>query len=106
MLGAGGAIIGRANLKDVDKQTGVAELGYRVGQDQVGTGVATAAVQQMKRIAQAQMGLQRLDAVVLKTNLASRRVLEKCGFVQIQDAQTSGHAGRAQKLVNYRCDLS
>jgi len=105
MLDAAGAIIGRANLKDMDAQAGVAELGYRVAKDQVGHGVATAAVTQMKDIALRQCGLHRLHAVVTEVNLASMRVLEKCGFVSMGMVQPEPAHWSGMQLVNYQCVL-
>ncbi len=105
VLDAAGAIIGRTNLKDMDVQVGVAELGYRVAQDQVGHGVATAAVTQMKDIASRQCGLQRLHAVVTEVNLASMRVLEKCGFVNMGTVQPEPAHWSGMPLVSYQCVL-
>lgn len=106
LLDEAGAIIGRVNLKDMDRQAGVAELGYRVGQEQVGKGVASAAVQQTKRLALEQLGLQRLDAVVSPANLASSRVLEKCGFVRVDAAPAASQASGDRALLSYRCQLA
>lgn len=105
LVDATGAIIGRANLKDMDTQAGVAELGYRVAQDQVGHGVATSAVTQMKDIARRQCGLQRLHAVVTEANLASMRVLEKCGFVSMGTARPEPAHWSGMPLVSYQCVL-
>lgn len=38
------AIVGRANLKDIDLATGMAEIGYRIAQQHAGQGLATDAV--------------------------------------------------------------
>lgn len=105
LLNEAGVIIGRANLKDIDAQAGVAELGYRVAQDQVGNGVATAAVSQMKDIAQRQCGLKSLRAVVIVANVASIRVLEKSGFVSVGPARSEpGHWSGMQRIT-YQCAL-
>jgi ribosomal-protein-alanine N-acetyltransferase len=105
LLDEAGAIVGRINLKDMDLQAGVAELGYRLGHDRVGTGLASAAVKQMKALAQQQLGLRRLDAVVSPANPASARVLEKCGFGRLDSAspEAQQHAGR--QLIGYQCRL-
>jgi ribosomal-protein-alanine N-acetyltransferase len=100
-----GVIIGRANLKDMDVQLGVAELGYRVAQDQVGRGVATAAVTQMKDIAQQHWGLTTLRAVVIVGNTASIRVLEKNGFVIQGEAQHAPEHWSGKQLATYQCVL-
>lgn len=77
-----GQLIGRANLKDIDRQQGVAEVGYRIGEQQAGKGLATAALQYLIALAQDEWRLQRLCACAIDGNAASIRVLERCGFVQ------------------------
>ncbi|MCV2369740.1 GNAT family N-acetyltransferase [Roseateles oligotrophus] len=105
LLDETGLIIGRINLKDMDLQTGVAELGYRLDQDRVGAGLATAAVRQMKALAQRQLGLQRLDAVVSPANPASARVLQKCGFERLDPAASAALQRGDSPLIAYRCRL-
>lgn len=100
-----GAIIGRANLKDVDVHAGVAELGYRIAQDRVGTGLATEAVLLMKDVALRQWGLQRLRAVVSVTNPASSRVLEKCGFVPLEPLPSEPQRASVSPMLSYQCVL-
>lgn len=97
--------MGRANLKDVDVQAGSAELGYRVGQDQAGHGVATAAVTQMKEVALQQWGLQTLRAVVTEVNRASIRVLEKNGFVRAAPSAGAPEHWNGLRLITYVCEL-
>lgn len=76
-----GAIVGRANLKDIDQRTRSAEVGYRIGQDQAGRGHATQLLAHLVTLAQTQWALARLTAEVSVQNAGSARVLEKCGFV-------------------------
>ena len=82
IVGAHGELIGRANLKDIDGQTQTAEVGYRIGEQQAGKGLATAALQYLIALAQDEWQLQRLCACAIDGNAASIRVLERCGFVQ------------------------
>ncbi len=77
LIKSGGRILGRLNL--TDEGNGVAQLGYRIGQDQAGRGVASKAVIQMVEKAPS-LGLWALEARVLAGNDASYRVLEKAGF--------------------------
>jgi RimJ/RimL family protein N-acetyltransferase len=62
-------------------QFGNPAIGYWLGRDYWGKGIATAAVQLFIR----QITIRPLYARVLKDNLASRRVLEKCGFKVIAE---------------------
>ncbi|MEU8582320.1 GNAT family N-acetyltransferase [Streptomyces abikoensis] len=77
--GAGGRLIGRVNLIDVER--GTAELGYRIGERAAGRGVATAAVAALCRLAATTYGLTALTARTTLDNPASRTVLERNGFV-------------------------
>jgi ribosomal-protein-alanine N-acetyltransferase len=75
-----GAIVGRANLKNIDLTAGVAEVGYRMAQQCVGKGLATEAVRHLVELARSQWKLERLVAYVGVENAASASVLGKCGF--------------------------
>eukprot|EP01035_Chromulina_nebulosa_P058783 gene58783-80511_t len=84
----GRSLMGAITLSNVRR--GVAEtgtLGYWVGQPFAGRGVATAAVKAMTGFAFRSARLHRLEASCLPTNLGSRRVLEKAGFVKEGEAR-------------------
>ncbi len=57
-----------------------AELGYWLGRQHWGRGVATAAVEAICGYGFETLGLQRIYACVFEPNTASTRVLEKAGF--------------------------
>jgi ribosomal-protein-alanine N-acetyltransferase len=82
IVGAGGAIVGRVNLKDIDKPAGSAEVGYRIAASHAGQGLATDGVRHLVALARTVWQLDYLQAYVLPKNLASARVLEKCLFVR------------------------
>lgn len=71
--------IGVEIKSDVHRLT--AEIGYWIGEPYWGQGIASAAVVEMTRYAFAEFPLERLEALVFEWNPASRRVLEKAGFV-------------------------
>ncbi|HYC74357.1 GNAT family protein [Brevundimonas sp.] len=76
------SLVGAITLSNVRR--GVAEsgtLGYWIGQPWAGRGYATAAVRAVVAYAFHELNLHRVDAACVPTNLASRRVLEKAGFV-------------------------
>ncbi|HOX25565.1 MAG TPA: GNAT family protein [Candidatus Krumholzibacteria bacterium] len=58
------------------------ELGYWLGREYWGLGLMTAAVRAFVPWAAAIHGLRRLTARVYAGNVASMRVVEKCGFVR------------------------
>lgn len=70
-------IVGRVNLTGVD--AGVAQLGYRIGEDHAGQGAATRGVALVIDVART-LGLWALEARVKLVTPASMRVLEKNGF--------------------------
>ncbi|MQL93718.1 hypothetical protein Taro_026371 [Colocasia esculenta] len=87
-----------------------AELGYFVVPELWGRGIATAAVEVAARFAfQRWSHLERLDAVVDVANGASRRVLEKNGFVEEGLLRKYVHTrGRSRDVFMYallRSDL-
>lgn len=86
-----GSVLGRFNLYDLEN--GTAELGYRVGQDVAGRGVATATVRELCRLAVVRHGLRTLRAGTSRENVASQRVLIKAGFVLVDPAEPGGASG-------------
>ncbi|MCB9189447.1 MAG: GNAT family N-acetyltransferase [Flavobacteriales bacterium] len=57
-----------------------AELGYWVAEDMWGYGIATKAITQMVRYGFENFNITRIYARPFGSNIASQRVLEKCGF--------------------------
>ncbi len=95
-----GAFVGRAGLRSVDLgESPEVELFYGVASDRWRRGYATEMANEIVRVALDHMGLDGLVAFTLPTNIASRRVLEKCGFWS--DGEIT-HAGLRHLL--YRCD--
>lgn len=58
-----------------------AEIGYWIAEPYWGKGIATEALRQMTNLGMRELGLRKLFAPVLAPNIASMRVLEKCGYV-------------------------
>ena len=56
------------------------EVGYHIGQRYRGNGYATEAVSAFLPIMARTIGIQSIYGICLKDNIASCRVLEKCGF--------------------------
>jgi ribosomal-protein-alanine N-acetyltransferase len=80
----GDRIIGRVTLSNVVRgPLQSCNIGYWVSRADNGRGHATAAVTEMARIAFGELGLHRLQAGTMPTNLASQRVLEHNGFTRI-----------------------
>ena len=91
---AGGRLVGGIGMTQVRR--GVAQaatLGYWVGQPFERRGYTTEAVRLIARFAFQVLQLHRVEAACLPENLASRRVLEKAGFVR------EGYARRYLKIA-------
>ena len=93
-----GEVVGRVNLYEV--ADGEAELGYRIAQKAAGQGLATAAVRKVRELAATTYGLTRLRAKVTLNNPASRKVLERNGFVPIGELTLNG-----KPAITYVCEL-
>jgi len=93
-----GTIAGRVNLICI--ADGEAELGYRIGQEFAGRGLATEAVRQVCELARAEYGLTRLRARTTDDNAPSVAVLLRNGFVVTGATTLSGGPGH-----HYRRDL-
>lgn len=85
---AHGSIVGRANLKNIDTSNRCAEVGYRVGEQVCGQGLATLALKHLIDTARTRWGLTQLVAYVFEENAGSQKVLERCGFVPDPTAPT------------------
>lgn len=60
-----------------------ARLGYSTAEEYAGKGVTTANLQKVCSYAFDKLKLHRLEANVMPRNVASARVLEKCGFQKV-----------------------
>ncbi|WP_245961731.1 GNAT family N-acetyltransferase [Quadrisphaera granulorum] len=82
-----GDVVGRITVNDVVRGAfQSAHLGYWVGAEHTGRGVATAAVAATVRLAFGELGLHRLQADTLVHNVASQTVLARNGFSRIGTA--------------------
>jgi RimJ/RimL family protein N-acetyltransferase len=77
-----GAFVGLALAPEIDVEGRQLELGYIVAAAARGRGVATAVLRQLTRWAFAEAGALRAYLLIETGNLASRRVAERCGYVQ------------------------
>jgi RimJ/RimL family protein N-acetyltransferase len=98
---AGGGFAGRAGLRwtAVEGEAAV-ELAWTVEPARQGRGLATEAARAGLELGRAQ-GIERIVALVLAENVASRRVAEKIGMELDGEAE---HAGLPHLL--YRCSLA
>ena len=81
VLTNGGKNIGYVQLCRLDD--GKWEIGYHIAKDFTGKGFATEAVKAFLPVIAQNQNLKEVYGICLAENLASIRVLEKCGFRQI-----------------------
>jgi len=74
----GGEVAGGMGLSHVNGHS--AEIGYWLGENYWGRGIATGAVKLLTKYAFTGLGLRRVYAYVFSFNKASARVLEKAGY--------------------------
>jgi ribosomal-protein-alanine N-acetyltransferase len=84
-----GETIGAAGLQPLEGGPEI-EVGYRFLKEHWGHGYATESARASIAYGFDELGLERIVAVALETNLASRRVLEKCGLNEIGLAHVYG----------------
>jgi ribosomal-protein-alanine N-acetyltransferase len=98
LIDGDGTVVGRFNLYDIED--GSAAVGYRLAEQVAGRGMATSALRMLCRLAAEQYGLRTLSAMIRHENVASRRVLEKAGFVPVGPMEVAGRPG-----TGYECTL-
>ncbi len=78
-IGASGLVVGDAGFHGPPTNEEV-EIGYSVVPSARGRGIATAAVTALCKIALERVEVHQVTAMVKPSNLASQRVLARCGF--------------------------
>lgn len=73
-------MIGTIGFVSFDENNSVAEVGYVLHPDFWGQGIMTEALTAIIRFGFEELSLHRIEASYIPENLASRRVMEKCGM--------------------------
>ena len=79
----GGKNIGYVQLCKLELDDGKWEIGYHIAKDFTGKGYASEAVKAFLPAMAQKLNLKEVYGICLAANLASVRVLEKCGFTQV-----------------------
>lgn len=87
--------IGYVQLAPVDEGW---EIGYHIAKKYTGNGYATEAVTSFLPVIAEKKGLSEIYGICLKENVASVRVMEKCGFENIFDG-TGEYQGEHREIV-------
>jgi ribosomal-protein-serine acetyltransferase len=76
---ASGAVVGGTGINHITKPYRIGNIGYWVSTPHVGRGVARHAAKQAALLGFGELGLTRLEVVVLTHNIASQKVAESLG---------------------------
>jgi RimJ/RimL family protein N-acetyltransferase len=99
-----GAVLGSIGINWLDRDNAVAEIGYWVGREARGRGVATRATRLASRWALTECGTKRLQLRADTRNVASQRVAESAGFRRegvLRSARFNARQGRRVDFVMY-----
>lgn len=100
------SILGRINLVDIDRFHKIGHLGYRVGQEHTGKGIANKALKKFIETI-ADKDIKQIKAETTTNNIASQRVLEKNGFEKITTSSESFEMnGQKLSFVYYALTIS
>jgi ribosomal-protein-alanine N-acetyltransferase len=99
-----GAVVGRITLNGIVRGAFQScSVGYWLSAAAAGRGLATAALRETIALAFGELGLHRIQAETLLSNVASQRVLDRNGFVRIGMAPTYLKiAGQWQDFILYQ----
>ena len=92
----GNANIGYVQLVPIGD--GKWEIGYHIGKRYTGRGYATEAVRAFLPAMAAAVGANEVYGICLKDNIASRRVMEKCGFAPLFEG-VGDYQGARREIV-------
>ena len=81
------------------------EIGYHIAQAFTGNGYATEAARAFLPVVMAELGAARIYGVCRSDNFASRRVLEKCGFIfELETEEPEGVNKKRRYVYNMVID--
>ena len=92
----GGKNIGYIQLCQIDD--GSWEIGYHIAKQFTGQGYATEAVKAFLPVMTKKLNIKEVYGICLAENLASVRVLEKCGFVQVYQG-SGNYQGKEAEII-------
>lgn len=97
MLIKGGANIGYVQLVPIEEGF---EVGYHVAKKYTGQGYATEALLALIQFAKSEKNLDKIYGICVSDNVASKRVLEKCGFKKEYEG-TGNYQGENTEIAKY-----
>ena len=79
---------------------GIWEIGYHIGAKYTKRGYATEAVKAFLPVIMKRIGISKIAGVCLAENIASQKVLEKCGFV-LEFRGLDNYQGEQREICRY-----
>ena len=76
------------------------EIGYHIGADYTKKGYATEAVEAFLPVIMKQLGIKEMTGVCLADNLASAKVMERCGFIKTFEG-VGNYQGEQRRICRY-----
>ncbi len=93
-----GANIGYVQAIPLDD--GFWEIGFHVGEKYTKNGYATEAVKAFLPVIMNKLGIEKIKGICLSENIASRKVMEKCGFV-LEFEGTDSYQSDQRQICRY-----
>ena len=91
-------------VQAIPMEDGAWEVGYHIGGDYTGRGYATEAVKAFLPVVMQQRGIRRMAGICLAENMASVKVMERCGF--IKDFEGVGpYQGEERAICRFHYEL-
>lgn len=87
-------------VQAVPTENGVWEIGYHIGTQFTGNGYATEAVKSFLPVIMKQLGLNKIYGICDAENIASCKVLEKCGFI-LEYEGAGMYQGKSTQIKKY-----
>jgi len=75
-----GKLVGGCGIKIDQHRKYIGEIGYFIEEEHWGKGITTKAVKKLEKIGFKELGLKRIQALMLIGNKASEKVAIKCGY--------------------------
>lgn len=87
-------------VQAVPTEDGAWEIGYHVGKQYTGVGYATEAVKSFLPVIMKQLGINEIYGICDAENIASCKVLEKCGF-KLEYEGAGMYQGKSTQIKKY-----
>lgn len=91
-------------VQAVPLEDGIWEIGYHIGGDYTKQGYATEAVRAFLPVIMPQLNLTQMTGICLADNLASVKVMERCGFVKEYEGM-GNYQGEERRICRFLYQL-